>query len=539
MNEIIQTLVDDEFFAPVQYDLIDNLILEYNTKLERINNVADIINSEINGPIMSYFLDGNSDRNHGGISLKRGTMGLFDPNGAKSALDSAYWSKTMQLTDVFNYMPQKRRDEWNESIRNMSCPSYEEDTVRTTMNNLLNMRSQFLSERVDGIFRGLSGEHVTNQPQAFGKRMIVGYVLNEWHHVNYSKCGLINDLRCVIAKFMGRDEPQYRSSDKLIESMKRNWGQWVTVDGGALKIRVYKKGTAHIEVHPDMAWRLNAILANLYPMAIPASFRTKPNRKVKEIELMQKPLPFSVIDILAGMSDAIKHIKTDNHWQPYKHEKIKNAKQFSYEDKDKHLTSAVVDILTLIGGVKHSDGYFEFDYDPTDVINDIVNSGCVPDFKSHQYYPTPKNLAEKAVELAELKSDDSILEPSAGQGGIADVINIGKLTCVEVSKLQCKILEEKGYNVIHNDFLKWVESDGEHLFYDKIIMNPPFSEGRWKAHLEAAFTKLKTNGKLIAILPSSTYNKQLLKGINHEYYGPFDNEFSGTSVSVVIVILTK
>ena len=46
--------------------------------------------------------------------------------------------------------------------------------------------------------------------------MIVSCVLNDMGYENSSKCGLINDLRCVIGRFMGRDEPGYNASTGLI-----------------------------------------------------------------------------------------------------------------------------------------------------------------------------------------------------------------------------------------------------------------------------------------------------------------------------------
>ena len=272
-------LVDEQtnFFAPVQSDLIDGLIGQYQEERRRVEEVAAFMASPAVGAVMEYFFEGNAenDRGRGRISLKRTSEHLFDASGAIGALNAAYWSKALRMTDVLDVMPQKRRDEWYKQMQNPQgiraqrrhsweaqpqgewevepLPDFEESTVRDTLALLLNTRAQFLAERVDGIFRGLSGEHVTNAPEGFGKRMILSYVLNEYSSVGQTKAGLINDLRCVVAKFMGRDEPKYYASARLIETLKNRWGEWVRIDGGAMKIRLYKKGTAHLEVHPDMA----------------------------------------------------------------------------------------------------------------------------------------------------------------------------------------------------------------------------------------------------------------------------------------------
>lgn len=89
-------------------------------------------------------------------------------------------AKALNMTDVYEYMPNNRRTEWNEQIREMKTPDFEEETVRPTIMELLNSRQQFFAERVDGIFRALSGDHVTNRPEGFGKRMILARVFNEY-----------------------------------------------------------------------------------------------------------------------------------------------------------------------------------------------------------------------------------------------------------------------------------------------------------------------------------------------------------------------
>jgi len=543
MNEI--EIVDEEveFFAPVSSDLIDGLIGQYQQTRKRIDNVADFIESEEALSAVHYFLTGNSTNERGVHSLSMSAKQLFERNGAISALNAAYWSKTLQMTDVLDVMPQKRRDEWHKQIQNPAgikrdkysstyevdpLPEFTEETVRATLTSLLNMRAQFLSERVDGIFRGLSGEHVTNAPEAFGKRMIIGYVLNEWHNPNHSKLGLINDLRAVIAKFIGRDEPKYSATDHLFNTLKNNWGEWMTIDGGALKIRLYKKGTAHLEVHPDMAWRLNQILAHLYPLAIPAEFRQKPKRKIKDFKLMARPLPFAVLEILGN--------SRKNRGRP--DEKMVHLSTSTVAGSNKVAWAEAARVLEAIGGTHNGRGTFTFDYWPGQVLDEIITSGCIPDHKSHQFYPTPEKLAQIAVELADIGTGHTCLEPSAGTGGLAKFMPMELTRCVEVSSLHHNILTAQGFDAIQADFLTWASLPG-HPMFDRVVMNPPFSEGRWTAHVEAAASMVKTGGRLVAILPPSAKSKDMLPGWEIEWHGPYDNEFAGTSVSVVIYVASR
>lgn len=538
MNDIAERaeveLVDDApFLAPVSTDLLDTLLAQHRQARARIAEVVAFVKGEVHASVLHYFLEGNQDQSRGGRFWERSADQLFDEAGAVAALNAAFWSKALSLTDVLDLMPQKRRNEWHKSISEKTAPEFEESTVRATLADLIGMRATFFAERVDGIFRGLSGEHVTNAPEAFGKRMIVAHVLSEYHSVNHGPAGLINDLRCVIAKFMGRDEPKHTASSTLVAAFKGRWGEWVPVDGGALRVRLYRKGTAHLEVHPDMAWRLNKVLASIYPLAIPAEFRQKPKRRVKGFEAMGRPLPFPVLELIADMREV--KLRVPNAW-PERYTTVHNAVQFGYghgAGVDAVVRDEAGRVLEAIGGVREPQGWWQFDYRPFEVIQEIVVSGCIPDQRAHQFYPTPRGLAARLVELAAIGDAHQVLEPSAGTGGLADLLPVGRTRCVEIAPLHCKVLQAKGHDVVAGDFIEWADTTAER--FDRVVMNPPFS-GRWQAHVERAAALLKAGGRLVAIVPSGAQNRDIaLPGLQARWHGPFDNEFAGTSVSVAIL----
>lgn len=520
----------EEFFAPAASDLFDNLIAQYKRERNLVEQAAEFVNGPEVAQVMPFFIDGNTDRSRGGAP---DAGKLFALDGAVAALNSRYWSKALNMTDVYDYMPQTRRDDWNDQIREMKAPDFYEETVRPTIMDLLNMRSQFLAEKVDGMFRALSGEHVTNCPQAFGKRMIM-YVRDGIGLTCWKSEGHLNDLRAVIAKFMGRDEPRHGTTRAVIEAAYRQVGEWMDVDGGALRIRVYQKGTAHLEVHPDMAWRLNAILATLYPAAIPDSLRRKPVKRTrsKAWKEIQQPLPFAVLSVLSGMDQASK--LGDPHGDRII--RIPNTLSFGFHQEiDKHIRQQVSQVIEGIGGV-WSGKHFDFDYDPSAVVAEIVASGCVPEQKTHQFYPTPPELAADAVRRAEITSDHVCLEPSGGTGSLASLMtDCNSLTVLEISELHCKVLESKGLCPLNRDFLNWQRDAG----FDRIVMNPPYSQGRWQRHLEHAAGMLRPAGRLVAILPESARGAVDLPGLSLSWTDVHRNQFKGASVSVVILVADR
>lgn len=571
-----------DFFAPAATDLVTSLVGEYKAARQRISEVAAFASGALCSSVIGYFLSGNASQDRGRTSMEMSAAQLFQESGAVASLTASYWQKALALTDVYDAMPQNRRNQWNEQIRNPEgrkkdrhqvrserdrwperfnadgeyinpadawelppLPGFDEDTVRGTLLELLNSRAKFMAERVDGIFRALSGEHVTNSPAAFGKRMIIAHLITSYGTSNTDRVGYINDLRCVIAKFMGRDEPRWNSTSSVVDRARRERrGEWVTLDGGALRLRAYKCGTAHLEVHPDMAWRLNSVLAHLYPMAIPPEFRTKPKKKPKDFVLMGRPLPFTVIEALEGLETAYNLVENTGQdaWRnKYRRVEIKDALQFRHSANG--TLAEAEQVLAYIGGVKAKNDrggtYYAFEYNPREVIAEIICSGCLPDQKAHQYYPTPENVARLAVDLAMVGAEPGMnwLEPSAGTGGLADFMPKDDTACVEISPLHCKVLEAKGYSVKQGDFLQW---SPQFKPYQRIVMNPPFSEGRWQAHLEHAADMVAPGGRPVAILPSGARNKDVLPaGWDCEWSKVYDNEFAGTSVSVVILVADR
>lgn len=119
------------------------------------------------------------------------------------------------------------------------------------------------------------------------------------------------------------------------------------------------------------------------------------------------------------------------------------------------------------------------------------------------FFPTPKHVAKEMVNYADIKEGMKVLEPSAGNGNIADAISeTGVIPDVaEISGELRQILEAKGYNIVANDFM----SINNKNYYDRIIMNPPFSNGLDIEHIRHAHDLVKPGGVIIAIAGEGSF----------------------------------
>ena len=177
--------------------------------------------------------------------------------------------------------------------------------------------------------------------------------------------------------------------------------------------------------------------------------------------------------------------------------------------------------------------------------------------KNLGWFPTPRKVAEKAVQYAQISCTPSyrpgwtILEPSAGEGGLAEVIREvaptdTHIVCCEIHPDRCATLRAKGFATVEADFI----AQQPQPIYDRIIMNPPFDQQRDIDHVAHAVRFLKPGGKLVAIMSASVEFRQNKKsaafraliekmdGSIHDL-PPGSFEESGTMVNTCIVVLKK
>lgn len=133
---------------------------------------------------------------------------------------------------------------------------------------------------------------------------------------------------------------------------------------------------------------------------------------------------------------------------------------------------------------------------------------------SSGFYPTPDSLAMKMLDGIRWDYISTILEPSAGKGNLADAVNRrwkihhgtryrsedkgADIDCIEVDPNLRAILKDKGFRVVHDDFLSYSTCKK----YSLIVMNPPFESGA--KHILRAMQLLQDGGQLIALCNAET-----------------------------------
>jgi len=230
------------------------------------------------------------------------------------------------------------------------------------------------------------------------------------------------------------------------------------------------------------------------------------------------------------------------------------------EQLDRKLYTAVNEVLTRIGGKWNRKAKAHvFDEDPTFKLDNVIECGVLDPKVKTGYFPTPPEIVDKMIELADINFTHLILEPSAGQGHIADRIcefadmRRRSIVVCEILPENINILEEKGYFPQGDLFEYFQKCDYQNIRFDRIIMNPPFAPPAQADidHVTVAFNLLEDGGRLVSIMSSGVTfrnnkktvdfrDKILSKHCTHLEHLPEGSfKSSGTMVNTIIVRLEK
>ena len=206
-------------------------------------------------------------------------------------------------------------------------------------------------------------------------------------------------------------------------------------------------------------------------------------------------------------------------------------------------------VLEAMGGKwnRKSKGHI-FSGNPTDKLEAIILTGEYDKPADYGYFPTPMDLVDNMIGMAELTPNMRVLEPSAGRGAIAErvarITGYDNVHCFELLPDNCEALMEYGFMKTECcDFLT-VETKP---LYDRVIMNPPFARQQDIDHVTHALKCVNPRGRLVSIMSSGVIFRQnrktldflaLIEGRNKIISNPSESfKLSGTLVNTVTIII--
>ena len=162
-----------------------------------------------------------------------------------------------------------------------------------------------------------------------------------------------------------------------------------------------------------------------------------------------------------------------------------------------------------------------------------------------QLFPTPPSLAAHMVELAEIQPGMCVLEPSAGTGNIVRAVLDSvdtEVLAYEINSGLCSQLSRMfpSYKLQARcrDFLAVTDFQGQ---YERVLMNPPFSNGQDIAHIKHALTFLRPGGRLVALCANGPRQQAELRPLATTWEELPGDTFAsqGTNVRAALMVVQR
>lgn len=304
--------------------------------------------------------------------------------------------------------------------------------------------------------------------------------------------------------------------------------------------------------------------------------------KVNEMASAQNELLKGMIDELQKDWSDDQKLMCNNPKEYFKQQKLKDQELNKEQEMAKELSPEVIEVLKkctvdgltvklpegqldrktytdvknkleLIGG-KWKGGKimgFFFNEDPAELLEQIANGENRNLKKEFQFFATPDKLADRLVELADIKDGQMILEPSAGQGAIIKAIQNKVSTSTNIYAFEAMPLNQTflkkiaSCELLGSDFLAECET-----YFDRIVANPPFSKNQDIDHVNHMYKHLKEGGRLVSIMSRHWMESSNKKEVGFRNFldevaaeielidaGEFSE--SGTNIATCIVIINK
>jgi phospholipid N-methyltransferase len=180
-----------------------------------------------------------------------------------------------------------------------------------------------------------------------------------------------------------------------------------------------------------------------------------------------------------------------------------------------------------------------------DAMRDAVKTG-VQIVTAPQLFPTPRDLAQRVADMADVQPGHDVLEPSAGTGMLIGALggrmfghnpDCGSVMAVEINRdLAQRLQAEFPLTTVHCcDFL---ECGGIGL-YDRIVMNPPFENGSDIKHIQHARKFLRPGGRLVAICANGPRQREQLMPLADHWEDLPAGTFkaAGTNVNTALLVI--
>jgi hypothetical protein len=193
-------------------------------------------------------------------------------NSAKDRLNAMLWKRLMDESGMKTFMSAPKVEEWDKLVReedqHKNLPPLTEESIKATFEALHCDKDKMFKHSVINVFNNLSWCHKSNQPQKFGKRIIIA---NIGSHFGNTAQDRINDLEKAMRVLNQQKVKDYRQgAGTIIHSTWMYKDRQATLEFDMFTAKLFKNSNCHITFKsPGLVELLNGLIATAYPNALP------------------------------------------------------------------------------------------------------------------------------------------------------------------------------------------------------------------------------------------------------------------------------
>ncbi len=265
---------------------IDNLLKKREAMIERVREAQRLL-GEVQDLASIFYPDAEHCSYRLSLEFSR-TRREFTVEAMVKELDTHAWGYLLERSGMQTFLDSAARDKWRKAIDSMDVPPLTRENIQATFRTLYDTRGEMFERGVLEVFRKLSWDYKTNSHRMFGKRLVLGYIVEGWGRsgrsrylsgVSHSGADKLDDLIRVLSVLDSKPEPDIRQGVwRRLHDLK-----WMRAEGprdadlGYFTIRGFKNGNGHLTfTRPDLVDKLNQILAKHHPHALPPDETAQP-----------------------------------------------------------------------------------------------------------------------------------------------------------------------------------------------------------------------------------------------------------------------
>jgi hypothetical protein len=185
-------------------------------------------------------------------------------------MDAELWDILFKASGMRSFMDAETRASFKKDRDALNVIPVNEQNLRATFKQLYAGRSEMFADGVENLFRKLSWNHRTNNPVAFGKKLIIrlrGALSTRG--IDPDQANIVDDLIRALSVLTGKPEPDHRQGAlKVLGAVmdQSDRGEW---EGEFFTVRWFKNGIGHF-LFKDVEYplKLNKVLSSRYPAAL-------------------------------------------------------------------------------------------------------------------------------------------------------------------------------------------------------------------------------------------------------------------------------